>query len=290
MAEVVREGLERTADDVAGRGGWDAHSGYGRINAANLLAAAFRPAAGGGIRGQVTDVSGAPVPGALVSAGGASATTGADGMYRLANLALVNSPYTLSVQAGGAAYRSAPVVLAAGGDSFVDVATTAAAAAPPPPAPQPVVNGGFESGTLAPWLAGGGSPTPSLSRTRVHTGSLSAYLGSSSGREPTGDSSLRQTIHVAIPAGARSATLSFWTWTASTDLGAFDYQESQLRPAGGTPRSLFKGAANSLSWQQTSADVTAYNGGDVEIYFNVHQDGGGDPTWMYVDDVAVTYS
>ena len=51
-----------------------------------------------------------------------------------------------------------------------------------------------------------------------------------------------------------------------------------------------KVASNAQSWQQVTYDLSSYNGQTIQVYFNDHEDGGGDLTYMYLDDVALTYS
>jgi bacillopeptidase F (M6 metalloprotease family) len=128
----------------------------------------------------------------------------------------------------------------------------------------------------------------------VHSGTGSALLGLASGTEPLGDSSLSQTI--TIPATGTS-TLSFWyqphtaddTCTGTTC--RYDWMEAQVRNTNGTTlTSLFKLSSNSGAWTQLSADLSAYKGQTITLWFNVHLDGSSpaDDTWMYLDDVTLT--
>ncbi|MBV9379485.1 MAG: DUF4082 domain-containing protein, partial [Streptosporangiaceae bacterium] len=154
-----------------------------------------------------------------------------------------------------------------------------------------VTNGGFENG-LTGWTAGGVAP-PAASGVEVHSGSASALLGTVSPQiEPKGDSTLSQTV--AVPSSGRT-TLSFWYWPATTDglcSGSgctYDWQEAQIQSTSGqTLASVFKSNSNSQTWTQVTFDMTPYAGQNVVLWFNVHQDGGGDPTWMYLDDVSLT--
>lgn len=279
------QALERSAHVLSA--GWNPSSGYGRLDAAGAIGGAWGQAATGGIRGQVVDSSGSPVGGAVVSAGGASETTSADGTYRLAGLAASGNPYTVSVQSGAGSFQSQPLSVVGGADTFTDIV----AAAGPAGAAQAVQNGGFEAGSFKGWTLGGGAPTPTLSTAQVHSGSYAALLGSASGREGAGDSWASQAVHVQLPAGASHATLSFWTWSASSDLASFDWQEAQVRDSSGALlASVVKGAANEMAWKQVSFDLTPYSGRDLQLYFNVHSDGAGDLSWMYLDDVEVSYS
>ncbi|MEV7132045.1 PKD domain-containing protein [Arthrobacter sp. NPDC093128] len=188
--------------------------------------------------------------------------------------------YTFRVSATNAVGTSAP---------------SAATAPVTPAAPQSVVqNGGFESG-LASWTAGGIAP-PKPAAT-AHTGIGSALLGASSGSEPLGDSTLSQAIGVPLTG---TSTLSFWyqPHTADTICGAKnrknckrDWMEVQVRSSTGTTlRTLFKLNSNSGIWTNVTADLSAFRGQTVTLWFNVHLDGAvpTDNSWMYLDDVTVT--
>ena len=171
---------------------------------------------------------------------------------------------------------------------------SAASAAVTPTAPVTTVlaNGGFESG-LAPWVTGG--VVAPKTATRAHTGSRSALLGITSGREPLGDSSLSQPI--TVPATGTS-TLSFWYQPHTDDRTCSatvactrDWMEGQIRnSAGGTLATLFKLNNNRGSWTKVTADLTAYRGQTVTLWFNVHLNGPSpsDDTWMYLDDLSIT--
>ena len=157
-----------------------------------------------------------------------------------------------------------------------------------------VQNGGFENG-LTSWTAGGVDP-PRASTTPAHSGNGSALLGTLSGTEPLGDSTLSQTI--AVPAGG-TTSLSFWYRPATADslcsgsACVYDWQEAQIRNTSGqTLASVFKSNSNSQTWTQVSFNLTPYAGQNVVLYFNVHDDGSVPPddTSMYLDDVTVTNS
>ena len=153
-----------------------------------------------------------------------------------------------------------------------------------------VINGGFENG-LTGWTTGGVAP-PTASSTQFHSGSASALLGTvSPAIEPSGDSTLSQTV--AIPSSGKT-TLSFWYWPATTDnlcsgsgCGAYDWQEAQIQSTSGQA-TVFLSNSNSQTWTHVTFDMTPYAGQNVVLWFNVHQDGGGDPTWMYLDDVTLS--
>jgi hypothetical protein len=153
-----------------------------------------------------------------------------------------------------------------------------------------VDNGGFENGVTS-WTAGGAAP-PTATTTQFHSGSSSAVLGTvSPAQEALGDSNLAQTVTIP-PTG--TTTLSFWYRPATKDdicSGSgctFDWQEAQIRTTSGqTLASVFKSNSNSQTWTQVNFDMTPYAGQNVVLWFNVHQDGSTDPTWMYLDDVTL---
>jgi len=151
---------------------------------------------------------------------------------------------------------------------------------------QLIQNGGFETGTLTNWTAGG-VYLPFTTTVQKHSGTYSAQLGASSGSEPNGDSSLYQAI--TIPSTATKATLTFWYWPSTTDTITYDWQEAQVRnSSGATLAQIMKVASNTQVWTQVTYDLTTYKGQTIRVYFNDHQDGFGDLTYMYLDDVSVT--
>ena len=151
---------------------------------------------------------------------------------------------------------------------------------------QLITNGGFETGSLSSWTLGG-VYLPFISTAQKHGGTYSAQLGASSGGEPNGDSSMYQTI--TIPSTVTSATLTFWYWPSTTDTVTYDWQEAQVQNTSGTTLAqIMKVSSNSHVWTQKTFSLTPYKGQTIRIYFNVHQDGYGDLTYMFLDDVSVT--
>ena len=153
------------------------------------------------------------------------------------------------------------------------------------PSTQLIQNGGFETGTLASWTTGGAA-LPTISTVQKHSGSFSALAGASSGSEPNGDDFLYQTI--TIPSTATKATLTFWYWPSTTDTITYDWQEAQVQNTSGTMLAqIMKVCSNAQAWTQVTYDLTSYKGQTIRIYFNDHQDGFGDLTYMYLDDISV---
>jgi hypothetical protein len=149
-----------------------------------------------------------------------------------------------------------------------------------------IVNGDFE--TSAGWIFGY-TPRPGAYATDiVHSGARSVRLGIVSGPDVYSYSSIWQAV--AIPAGVRRATLTYWLYPISQDTYPRDLQmvlvlNEQFRVVAYAQRML----SNSQQWTQYSYDMTRYAGRTVLVYFGVVNQGWtGRPSAMYVDDVALT--
>ena len=191
---------------------------------------------------------------------------------------------TLTFTASATATAGTTNVIVTGtSGSIVQTATIALTVTAP--STQLIQNGGFETGTLANWTTGGVA-LPAISTVQKHSGTYSVLDGASSGSEPNGDDFLYQTI--TIPSTATKATLTFWYWPATTDTITYDWQEAQVQNTSGTTLAqIMKVASNTQTWTQVTYDLTTYKGQTIRIYFNDHQDGYGDLTYLYLDDVSV---
>jgi hypothetical protein len=148
-----------------------------------------------------------------------------------------------------------------------------------------MVNGGFETGSFSPWVIDGTHPTPVVTTAQAHSGTRSALLGTVSGPEPLGDGSFYQQITVPAAGG----TLSYWWWGGTTDSIAFDWQDAYVTNTSNTIlATISHTCASTGGWVHKTFDMTPYAGQTVRVKFLVHQDGFGDDTWMYVDDVQLT--
>ena len=143
----------------------------------------------------------------------------------------------------------------------------------------PVVNPGFETGTLSGWTATG----IAAARLFPHSGTYSGSLGSSS---PSTDSSLAQTF--TMPAGAN--TLTFWYRIFCPDTVTYDYASATLKDnvTGITVTVLPNTCTNTSTWVQASTSATSMRGHSVTLTLKNHDDNyTGDATYTDYDDVSV---
>jgi Galactose oxidase, central domain/Kelch motif len=195
---------------------------------------------------------------------------------------------------------AAHVVVINGGDSNPVLYHLACATPQPTPTPTPVLgcntglihNGGFETGNLSPsWVIDSNAPSPVVTSIWSHSGSHSAVAGGDLplavcgfGTEALGDSSFYQQFG-PVPPGA---VLSFWHWDCTTDSITFDWQDAYITDTSGNIlQTIYHQCANCQSWVQQTVDLSPWVGQTIGVKFLVHQDGFGDLTVMFVDDVGV---
>lgn len=147
----------------------------------------------------------------------------------------------------------------------------------------PVVNGGFE--TDGGWQFVTGVPyPPGFATAPAHGGARSLRLGPSGAATQESWSYAWQPV--SIPAGATSASLSFWVYRSGGD--ANDEIDVELMTAEGVPvRKLLRAQPTEGAWQQVTADLTVWAGTTVQLWFNAYNDGQGATLTTYVDDVRL---
>jgi hypothetical protein len=238
---------------------------------------------------------------------------GSSGAYTIATAVVSGSPETINLAVtglpSGATAAFSPTSVTTGGSSTLTITVAANAAssnsvltvtgtspsathsvgpqlnvtgAPPPPPPGTlVVNGDFEKGDLSGW----GGVAPTQISNDAHSGSFSAQIGSTG--PFSGTATLTQQIHV--PATGKT-TLTFFYNPHCDDTIRFDWQQAQIRDTKGKRlKNIFNICSNAGTWKQSTTDLTPFKGEDIVIFFGDHDDNfPGDPTYMLIDDVAVT--
>ncbi len=148
-----------------------------------------------------------------------------------------------------------------------------------PPA-NPIVNGGFETGTFSGWTPSG---VTAIVTSPVHSGSFAARVGSTS---PGGDSSIAQTF----TAPAAGGTLSFWYQVVCPDTVTYDWATATLRDntTGTTQTILPQTCTNTGTWVQVSTSLAGTGGHSLTLTLANHDDNWPtDPTYTIYDDVSV---
>jgi len=153
-------------------------------------------------------------------------------------------------------------------------------------------NGGFETGDLTAWTAGG--PGDHKVDTQVpHTGNYSALIGfREHGNVANGYDHIYQTIKV--PSGKESE-LSFNYRFYSYDYCNYDFFTMHIRDENGnvlvTPvnRCLGGNGLEDTGWTEVKYNLTQYAGQKIQMYFEVsNRYDTAYNSWAYIDDVSVT--
>jgi hypothetical protein len=187
---------------------------------------------------------------------------------------------TLSASSGAAGGTYAVVITGAGPSATHTTTLTlrVSVPVPPPVSTGAVVNGGFETGTLAGWTPGGAAV--SVVTNGCHGGNYCARLGSTVAAN--GDSTLAQTF--TAPAG--SVALTFGYKMACTGNHTGDSATATLRDAaGGTLVMALPMMCSLTGWWQVGVYITP--GHTYTLTLANHNSGiPTDPTYALFDDVA----
>jgi hypothetical protein len=147
------------------------------------------------------------------------------------------------------------------------------------PPTNPIVNGGFETGSLSGWTTAG---TATVVNSGAHSGTYAAQLGSTSATN--GDSSASQTF-----TATGGGTLSFWYNVTCPDTVTYDWATATLKDntSSTTTTVLAKTCVASSGWTQVSSALTASH--SYTLTLTSHDDNyAGDPTYTLYDDVTVS--
>ena len=152
-----------------------------------------------------------------------------------------------------------------------------------------LVNGGFETGGLSPWIdESTGRPDAKVTTARAHSGSYSAVMGALSPPEVNGWSAIAQ--QVKVPSNGQ---LSFWVYQGSNE-GTLGYGTRYawqagylLNSSGSILTTFYKTVNNTNGWVNYTINLSRYAGQTDYIYFGCYGDGYSQTyTYQYVDDVA----
>ena len=168
----------------------------------------------------------------------------------------------------------------------------------PTPTPEPtpplcdsglIINGGFETGSFAPWVVEHTAAPPLVTNAQHYSGSYSGFVGGDGtqlcgyGPEPVGSSSFYQQFTVPASGG----TLSFRHWDCAQPGLESDYQAAYITDTSNhILQTIFSHLSEESRWIQQLWDLGPYAGQTIRVKFLVYQDGFG-ITGMYVDDVQL---
>ena len=149
---------------------------------------------------------------------------------------------------------------------------------------QLITNGSFESGSTG-WLPNGNFYIGALSKP--HAGSYYAYVSNADG---TPGNYLYGTLrqNFSIPSNVTSATLTFWYYITTTEIGgAADFLTVYLEEPN-APIRTFSNTDAASGYQQYTFNLTPYAGQSVTLRF-LATTSITNPTVFRVDDVSATY-
>ncbi|MDQ2808383.1 MAG: choice-of-anchor J domain-containing protein [Chloroflexota bacterium] len=150
---------------------------------------------------------------------------------------------------------------------------------------QQVSNGGFETGSAAPWVQSSSGGYNLIDSSKPHSGTYGAYLGGYN----NGTDTLYQ--QVSIPSTATAATLTYWWQQTTQETGStvYDKLTVQVLNTAGTVLGTLQTVSNASpagTWTQSSYSLLAYKGQTVRVQFKATTDASL-TTSFYVDDVGL---
>jgi hypothetical protein len=150
-----------------------------------------------------------------------------------------------------------------------------------------IINGGFESKDYG-WEPFGANPAPSYTSAQVFAGNQSMRLGIVDPPNVVNINGIQETVPLPLTAG--SVVLSFHFYPVSGPNPGNDMQYVDIFDAATDIliSRLWGETRSDRKWIFHQFDLSPYRGRSIRIRFGVINDGGGDMTAMYLDDVSVT--
>ncbi|HEU4677066.1 MAG TPA: hypothetical protein VFS29_13815 [Motilibacteraceae bacterium] len=145
-------------------------------------------------------------------------------------------------------------------------------------------NGGFETGSAAPWSASSGVVSNASAGEPSHSGSWLAWLD---GYGSSHTDSLSQAV--TIPAGCTTATFSFWLHVDTAETTSTAAYDKLTVKAGSTTLATYSNLSKVSGYVQKSFNLAGYAGQTVSLSFTGTEDSSL-ATSFTVDDAAVTVS
>jgi hypothetical protein len=149
-------------------------------------------------------------------------------------------------------------------------------------AQQLLVNGGFETGSISPWVATSGVLASSTSEHPAQAGNYLAWLD---GYSEAHVDTLAQTV--SIPANCVTAELTYWVEVNSTVTNATKQAENNLvlevlNSSGTVEQSttVATAANNGTSYVEYSANLATYIGQTITIKFTGTEVSGGNTQFL----------
>ncbi|WP_051740256.1 protease pro-enzyme activation domain-containing protein [Kitasatospora sp. MBT66] len=146
-------------------------------------------------------------------------------------------------------------------------------------AAQLIGNGGFETGSAAPWTASSGVVDNSASQA-AHSGGWKSWMN---GYGSAHTDSMSQTV--SVPAGCKSASLTFWLHVDTAETGSTAYDKLTVQ-ANSTTLKTYSNADAAAGYTQRTLDLTSFAGQTVTIKFTGTEDSSLQTSFV-VDDVAL---
>lgn len=146
-----------------------------------------------------------------------------------------------------------------------------------------ITNGGFETGTAAPWTASSGVVDNSTSEP-AHSGSWKAWLG---GYGTTHTDTL--SITVTIPSGCTTATLSYWLHIDTAETSTTTAYDKMTVQVNTTTVATYSNLNANSGYTQKSINLNSFIGQSVTIKFTATEDSSLQTSFV-LDDITLNVS